>query len=109
MKDTESPKEEEAMAKKAKQGDLPGMERPEPKHIKELDDAAEAYVEARDARMKKTEAEKEQKEALISAMKKHGVLVYRDESVDPPLIVTLVDKTNVKVTEVEESSEEEAA
>jgi hypothetical protein len=89
-----------------KQGELPGMER---EQIKEVDDAAEAYRDARDARMKKTETEKESKDALIEVMRKHKLTVYRDESVDPPLVITLVDKTNVKVTEVEDGAQDEAA
>lgn len=95
-----------------KQLDIPGTER---QTIKEIDDAAEAYVDARDARMKKTEKEHEAKDALIAAMKAHNTLVYRDESVDPPLVVTLVDKSTVKVTEApaesvgDEDSSEEAA
>jgi hypothetical protein len=64
------------MARK-KQADLPGMER---KTIREVNDAAEA------------------KQALISAMQKHELSVYRDDSASPPLVVTLVEgKVNVKV------------
>lgn len=96
-----------------KQMDIPGTEQP---GIKEIDDAAEAYVDARNARMKKTEKEVEAKTALITVMKKHNKLVYRDDGQDPPLVVTLVSKDNIKVTEVEagddgsgEETEEEAA
>lgn len=78
--------------------------------IKEVNDAAEAYVEARDKRMKLTEKETEAKEALIAVMKKHDLTVYKDDEANPPLVVTLVPgKDNVKVAEAEVEAEEEAA
>lgn len=92
--------------KKARQGELPGIER---EQIKEVKDAAIAYEEARDARMKKSESEKEQKDALIEVMRRNKLTVYRDDSVDPPIVITLADKTNVKVTRVEDGAEKEAA
>jgi len=58
------------MARK-KQTELPGMER---KTIREVNDAAEAYVDARDERMRLTEKEVERKQALISAMQKHELV-----------------------------------
>ncbi len=89
-----------------RQTEIPGTER---KSIKELDSAAEAYREERDARMKKSEHESVAKQALIDLMKKHKVDVYRDD--DAGIVVTLIPgKDGVKVTEAEnESGEEEAA
>jgi hypothetical protein len=87
-----------------KQQRIPGTE---PASIKELDDAAEAYVEARDARMSCTEVEVVAKAALIAAMKKHGVEVYKDESSVPALVVTVVPgKDNVKVSRVDGDDDE---
>ena len=65
---------------------IPGTEA---QKIKELDTAAEAYVEARDERMALTEKEVEARDALVSVMKKHELAVYKDEDHDPPLIITL--------------------
>ena len=91
------------MARRKKQGELPGVEK---QTIKELDDAAEAYVDARDARIKKSEVEAEAKQALIDVMKKHGKQVYRDDTTNPPLVVTLVPgKDGVRVSEAEEGEE----
>jgi hypothetical protein len=85
------------------------IEGTEETRVKEIDDAAEAYVEARDARMAKTEREVEAKEALIGVMKKHSRDVYRDDDATPPLIVTLVPgKDAVKVSEQKDEEEPEA-
>lgn len=93
------------MAKRKKQKQLPGFET---KSIKELDDAAESYVEARDKRMKMTEKEVDAKEALIGVMKKHKLDVYRDENASPALVVTLLPgKDKVKVADAEEDAGEE--
>ena len=86
------------MAKKQKS--LPGME---PESIKEIDDAAEAYVKERDKRVRQTVREVDAKTALIDVMKKNKVSVYKDRNCTPPLVVTLSDgKTAVKVVEDEE-------
>lgn len=80
----------------AKQQQIPGTER---KTIKEIDDAAEAYVEARDKRMRLTEKEVERREALVNAMKRNGLTIYRDDSASPALLVMLKPgKDVVKVT-----------
>lgn len=82
-----------------KQMSIPGTER---KQIKEVNDAAEHYVEQRDKRMGLTEKEHDAKEALIAVMKKHKIETYRDDDVTPPLVVTLVPgKDQIKVTEAE--------
>lgn len=82
-----------------KQLSIAGTEEPT---IQEIDTAAEAYIALRNARMKATEHETESKTALIEVMKKHGLSVYRFEDDDGEHVVTLADKTNVKVTDVEE-------
>lgn len=84
------------MAKR--QQEIPGTER---KSIKEVDDAAEVYRNARDARMKKSKVEKEKKSDLVNVMLKHGLSVYRDDNAVPPLVVSVDVKHNVKVTNVE--------
>jgi len=85
---------------------IPGTETNE---IREVNVAAELYVDARDARMVKTEAEVEARDALILAMKKHKLENYRDDDATPPLIVTLIageDKIKVtRATPDEESGE----
>lgn len=86
---------------------IQGTEKPT---IKEIDTAAEAYVDARDERMKLTDRESEVKEALIGVMKKHKVEVYRDENAVPPLVVTLIpgeDKVKVSRAKGEEEEFEE--
>lgn len=87
--------------------ELTGIER---KSIKEVNDAAEAYVDARDRRMKLTEKEKEAKDALIGVMLKQKLHVYRDDEANPPLVVTLLPgKDNVKVATAGDDMSEEAA
>lgn len=79
----------------------------EGKSNREVDVAAEAYVQARDERMAKTEAEVAAKETLIGAMKKAKLNVYRDDAATPPLVITLVDgKPNVKVTEAPDAEDD---
>ncbi len=70
-----------------KQLEIAGTER---KTVKEIDDAAEAYVDARDKRMKLTEKEKIAKDALVSVLKKHNLEVYRDDAANPPVVVTVL-------------------
>lgn len=90
---------------KGRQTRIPGTENSE---IAEVNAAAEAYVDARDARMKKTEKEVEAKEALIEVMKKHGLSVYKDDDATPPLIVTLSPgKDKVKVTRAEDEADDD--
>lgn len=80
----------------------------EEKKNREIDHAAEAYVEARDERMQHTETESEAKNALIQVMKKHNLTVYRDDDAAPPLVVTLVPgEDKVKVTQQKEDEPDE--
>jgi hypothetical protein len=91
----QSNESEKPMAKR-KQMQIPGTERPS---FPKVDVAAEQYEKARDSRMKKSEAEHDAKLALIEAMKKHKLSVYRDDNATPPIVVTLADgDPKVKVT-----------
>jgi hypothetical protein len=83
---------------------IQGTEKPT---IVEIDSAAEAYVEARDERMKLTDAESEAHDALLEVMKKHNIEVYRDMNAIPPLTVTRTPgKEKVKVTRAQEEEGE---
>jgi len=85
-----------------RQAALPGMER---KTIAELDTAAEHYQSMKKTRMKWTEKEDEAKQKLIELMVKHQIESYKDESVNPPLVIVVVEgKTNVKVYEDDTAS-----
>jgi hypothetical protein len=89
------------MAKK--QLSIAGTEAPS---IKELDDAGEAYLVERNKRMKMTVKEKDAKTALIAVMKKHNLEVYTFEDDDGEHVITLSEKSNVKVSDVEDLGDE---
>lgn len=72
---------------KAKTGALPGMER---KGIREIELAAEEYVEHRDKRMAVLEKEIEAKAKLMAAMKKSGQTSYQFEEDNELFTVDLV-------------------
>lgn len=66
----------------AKQKELEGVGR---KEIKEVEDAAEAYVTARDTRMAWTKKETETRKALIKLLHDNGLPAYEYEvEVDNP-------------------------
>jgi len=89
-----------------KQLEIAGTERP---RIKEIDDAAEAYQDAKKKRMKLTEQEVDAKKALGAVMRKNKVEVYRDDNASPPLLVVLTPgEDKIKVTEVEEEASYDA-
>jgi hypothetical protein len=93
----------------ARQKELAGVEK---ESVKEIEAAAEAYVDARDKRMRLTEKEVEAKTTLIEVMRKHKRTVYRDDNAAPPLLITLKEgAVSVKVTTVDgvmgEGDEEE--
>ena len=89
------------MAKrKAKQGRLPSME---PESIQELDDAAEIYFDAMNARCKLSKEEDEAKDTLIDKMKEHKIDLY--ETPDG-LVVSITNKSNVKCKKKSEPDEE---
>lgn len=84
------------MAKRIKTETLPGI--PAQKIIKEVSEAAIAYEEARNRRMKLTEKEVESQEKLIVALIEHEIKgSYRDDSYDPPLIVEWKHSDKAKV------------
>ncbi len=78
----------------AKQTTIPGTT---PKAIAEIEQAAEAYVDIRDKRMKLTAKEVEAQAALVEAMQKHGLTAYRCQSTDENLDVLMVTKTKARV------------
>lgn len=80
-----------------------------PKQIKEVDDAAEEFVELRDARIKMHFEEAKAHEKLVELMKQHGLDTYRDDSAVPPLIVNLKSKTSAKVKKDKPKSETDDA
>ena len=89
------------MAKR--QLEIAGMER---KSVKEIDDAGEEYRKQRNKRMKASKEEKASKVALIAVMRTHKVTVYRDDEADPPFVVTLSSKDDVKLTDAQDDEEE---
>jgi len=75
----------------------------EPQRIRELEVAAEHLLEVRAERMKLTEAETEATNAVLSAMEKHRLSVYRDDEASLPLLIQVIPgKARVKVSEVRE-------
>lgn len=100
--------EPEALQKRPVQSEIPGTERPK---IKEIDEAAEAYVSVRDKRMSLTEQEVAAKQQLVNLMHAHadeigrdaeGGLTYRYSD----MLVTLKPKEEVlKVKHVSDEDE----
>ncbi len=86
-----------------KQKDLPGMER---QVNAEVEAAAEAYVASRTKRIKLLGNEVADKLALIAAMQKAKVDVYKDE--EHGLIITITPgKLGVKVQEASEAEDDD--
>lgn len=84
-----------------RQKEIPGTERPK---VQEVEDAAEVYVKSRDKRIKASKAESTDKAALIAAMQKHKLGVYK--IADEGLVVTISPgKVDVKVTESKDRDE----
>lgn len=73
-----------------RQKPLPGAEQA---YIQELDDAADAYHEAKTERQKLTEDEVTHKETLIELMLSHGLAAYETAN---GVIVTATTKTGCK-------------
>lgn len=83
----------------ARQKELAGVER---ESVKEIEAAAESYVDVRDKRMKLTTKEVEAKATLIEVMRRNKRTVYRDDNASPPLLITLKEgAASVKVTRVD--------
>lgn len=90
-----------------KQKELPGLER---QTIKELDVAIETYNETRNAWVAAREKVQTAKAQLIQVAKAHQVTTYRDETADPPLVLTLTEREDaVKVTEMAPDLDDEEA
>lgn len=89
-----------------KQATIPGTTQ---KAIAEIDHAAEAYVDVRDKRMKLTTKEVEAQAALVAAMQKHGLTVYRCTSTDDPLDVTVISTMKAKVRSPKDENEGDEA
>ena len=88
------------MARTKRQTQIPGTER---ETIKEVNAAAEEYVEARDERMGLTEREVQAKQHLLEVMKENKLTIYRDDNATPPLLVTITPgEDKIKVSRVEE-------
>ena len=78
--------------KRPKQGYLPDLE---PVTIREIDNAADAYVEVRDERCALSAEETKRREKLIELMRKHRLKIYEYEE----KVVTFEheDKAKIKV------------
>lgn len=90
--------------RKPRQKSLPGME---DRGIAEIERAAHAYVEARDARMQMGEEETRRHTKLVAVMKKHGKknYIHRDGGEIIDVRMTVKDpeeKAKVKIKPVDE-------
>lgn len=88
------------MARKSKQQFIEGTE---PESIPEIEQAAEAYREARDSRMNKLEVEIELKKDLTELMKKHKLSEYK---YDDQVVVLEGGEPKVKVQKVKKETVE---
>lgn len=87
--------------KRAKQKMIPGTEQ---ETVKEVEDAAENYVKARDERMVLTEFEVKAKDKLIEVMRKYDLSIYKFE--DYTVTLDHVEKDDVKVKKAKQPGEE---
>jgi hypothetical protein len=111
-KDTDPANNGEAPPKKRRPRQRRLLDELEPGGIKEIDDAAEEYVEVRDRRMALTTEEAKRKETLMNLMKKHKLTDYEYDSKTVEYIAS--SKENVKVKtkgsdEEDEDGEDEGA
>jgi len=85
-----------------KQQRLPGQESA---HHKDITKAAEKYVEVRDQRMDLTRQETEQRDNLLTAMRKHKLSMYEDDNAG--LEVQVIEPAaKVKVRRIDEDGDE---
>lgn len=89
-----------------KQLTVPGTDAP--KH-RDVEAAADRYVEVRDARMELTKQETEASGRLLAAMKAHGCTVYRLETDEGNLLVTVEAEEKVHVRKERERRAKKAA
>jgi hypothetical protein len=90
------------MAKQPRQNDLPTME---DSAIKTLENAALAYVEARDERMDYSKTESERKSKVMNEMKKAGKTHYSRNGITIDLI-TESETVKVKVKQAKDAEAE---
>lgn len=76
-----------------KQPHLPTME---PEIIEELEDAVQAYNEAKSTRVEATEEETKTRESLEEKMLSHGLTRYETQH-SPPLVANLLTDSKVSV------------
>jgi hypothetical protein len=102
MAKAQTPKTRKPREPRARQGHLEGEGFP--KHVAELEIAAEEYVQARDARMAELETEVEKQLVLLGLMLKHGFKNYEYDG----KIITLndVQKVSVRKKKAEKESAE---
>lgn len=83
--------------KRARQGELPGMEKP---RFPRIETAAEHYRELREEQKALAERVTAARDQLIFEMRQAKQSTYRDDTADPPFVITVEAKDNVKLTEV---------
>jgi hypothetical protein len=97
----------------SKQMDIPGTERPK---IKEIEAAAEAYVDVRDKRMKLTEKEVTAQTALVAAVVAHtaelslnskGEFIYRYGDDEEVVLKQGKKKAKVRHVAAEDDADED--
>ena len=87
------------MAKKAKQQHLEGMA---PPSIPEIDAAADAFVDARNAFMRAKDKMNERKEICAALMKRHSLQAYEYDG----KIAKFEHKDNLKVAAIKKDADE---
>ena len=93
-KPTPTPRKPAARAPRPRQPSLPTLDAP--KHP-DVERAADAYVEIRDSRMDLTKQETAAQATLLAAMQGHALTVYRLDTDEGTLLVTVEDESKVHV------------
>lgn len=83
---------------------IPGTEAKIPAAVRA---AGDAYVEEAAATAQAKRKADEAKAVLIAAMEKHEVDTFRDDEADPPVIVSLTQRTGIKVTKLKKQRAED--
>ena len=83
-----------ARAARPRQLTVPGTDAPK---YPDVDEAADQYVEVRDSRMALTKRETAAQATLLATMQGRGLTVYRLETEDGNLLVTVEDERKVHV------------
>jgi hypothetical protein len=76
-----------------------------PPKIRKIEEAAQAYRETRDRRMKLTEREVTAKDFLINLMHEHNIKTYKYDDGEGQIEIKITDKENVKVAPVKEEQD----